>query len=124
MTKELGELKLELNNLKQEIHILRKKFNKCWLCGTSDKLTEHHLQMRGKRKDGLGTIPLCQECHYDVEDMRKGYKIFFRDFYRDEYEKKMKQLKKNFLKIMREAKYPIAGSKERIRELGTGNKDE
>lgn len=55
--------------------ILRKD-NFCWHCGAKNNLTAHHLQMRRKRNAQgdleRGTIPLCRDCHVDVERLRNN----------------------------------------------------
>lgn len=59
------------------------KRNRCWLCGTAENITRHHLEMKRNRKNNLGTIPLCLKCHVGVEQQRKGMKNFYRKYYRD-----------------------------------------
>ena len=45
--------------------------NYCWLCGSSENLTKHHVQPRvlrsGKSDDGLGYIIVCRACHEQIE---------------------------------------------------------
>jgi ribosomal protein S14 len=88
--------KTKCNNLQATIDNYKKTYSldRCWLCGTPDNITRHHLQIRRHRKAGLGTIPLCRPCHTEVEELRKGYKTFFKKYYSDEFQKQVKGLKR------------------------------
>lgn len=50
------------------------EFQKCWICGSTDKLNIHHFSYRWmfelklkKRKNGLRC--LCQKCHYKIHEL-------------------------------------------------------
>ena len=89
-------LESQNSSLKEKIERISRTHNlkRCWLCGTNENLTKHHLQMRRKRTKDLSTIPLCNDCHYDVEQTRKGNKSFFKNYYKEEFEKQIKALKR------------------------------
>jgi|SRR3972149_7263497 len=94
----MKDWKIEYNNLNQLYCALRDKhnayvktfdFTRCWLCGTTDNLTEHHLELKRKRKMALRTIPLCRDCHSDVEELRRDGQVkkLMRQAYNNGYEK-------------------------------------
>lgn len=94
-SQEAGNLREELHNLKQEMRSLKRKFGKCWLCGSADNLTKHHLQQNGRRKDGLGVIPLCADCHFGkVEVLRDVLKKV-----RTEFRKRAEQKKRKVFRL-------------------------
>lgn len=69
--------KSRYNNLKYEFEAYKKTFGfeRCWLCGTTKNITKHHFEIRRKRKLGLKKVPLCRDCHNDVEELRKDKKV-------------------------------------------------
>jgi uncharacterized protein YlaI len=66
-------LKAEYTGLKRkhDAYMRTFDFNRCWLCGTTENVTGHHLELKKVRKQALRQIPLCRDCHTDVEELRK-----------------------------------------------------
>jgi len=42
------------------------KMKECWLCGSIDDITRHHVLNRGWMPKNNITIPLCRTCHYFI----------------------------------------------------------
>ena len=74
LKKRNENLKEKIENLHKKIKVLEKKFTLCWLCG-NEELTDHHFETKRKRKRGLGKIPLCQDCHGKIEDIKKALEL-------------------------------------------------
>lgn len=49
--------------------------SKCWLCGSTKKLTGHHVVGKKEGKSSLGVIPLCEECHNLIENLKLAIQI-------------------------------------------------
>ena len=47
----------------------------CWLCGTEDDLTKHHVEP-GKSSKGIN---LCRKCHDKVEGIKTAIKVMERE---------------------------------------------
>ena len=71
LKKRNENLKEKIENLFKKIAKIEQKFTLCWLCGNNE-LTNHHFETKRKRKRGLGTIPLCPNCHEEVENIKKA----------------------------------------------------
>ena len=46
------------------------KYNYCWLCGTKENITLHHVIPLKKVPKNNFTIPLCEEHHINIEGMK------------------------------------------------------
>ena len=48
----------------------RDKYNYCWLCGTKENITLHHVLPQEKVPKNRFKIPLCNKHHIDVEGLK------------------------------------------------------
>ena len=46
------------------------KYNYCWLCGTKENITFHHVIPQEKAPKNRFKIPLCNEHHIVIEGMK------------------------------------------------------
>ena len=73
---KLSEYIEVIKNLKKQIEALESIYDICYVCGTKENLTKHHVfkhfdDQLVKDCKGKITIPLCRECHDKVEDVKK-----------------------------------------------------
>jgi len=52
---------------------LKIKMKCCVICGSKDRLEEHHT--KPKKDNGYKTITLCHNCHIDIENMKLGLMV-------------------------------------------------
>lgn len=72
---------------------IKKRDKKCQMCGSTTRLTAHHIITRGHYKtryNPLNGICLCSKCHYLVHQNPAAYEDFFKN--------KLGEKKYNFLK--------------------------
>jgi hypothetical protein len=50
----------------------------CWLCGSNENITRHHIEPSMLRKgDGKGYIILCKSCHTKIENIKEAIKVCY-----------------------------------------------
>ncbi len=70
-----GTTQNKIHNIRCSMLEVFKRFESCWVCGTRDDMTQHHLQRRRHRSNNLGSIPLCEKHHKNVEGIRDAIDI-------------------------------------------------
>lgn len=95
LMKNIDFLVGQVASMKARLKIVHDSYGveRCFFCSTKNKLTKHHLQLKNGRTKNYW-ITLCRPCHDDVEEKRKGWNKFYRNYY--------KTWKKHSIKIMKD----------------------
>ena len=104
---KIEELEKGLKSAKANIiRAIKKNHPKgfCYICGKGKKTTAHHLRETTLRRKGkiVGIIPLCRDCHDDIERMKlfTKFKLAFKQGKKVSIEAEIRFLEK--LRILRE----------------------